>query len=40
MSEAQSLPAGSPLARELEDVLERGDIAALDRLLEKNPGAI
>jgi hypothetical protein len=38
MNEPQTLATGSLLANELVDVLERGDVKALDRLIEENPG--
>lgn len=38
MPEPETLPARSPLAIRLKDALERGDTAALDRLIEERPG--
>lgn len=36
--EPEIVPAGAPLAIELRDALERGDVSALDRLIEEHPG--
>jgi ankyrin repeat protein len=38
VQEPQTLPASSPLAIELQDALERGDVAALSRLIEEHLG--
>jgi ankyrin repeat protein len=38
VSEPSTLSAGSQLANELGNALERGDVRALHRLLEENPG--